>query len=162
MNKIIIVGIVGAVIVVAVAGAFLSMPQIPRARTIELEAKEFAFQGLDYKEFKGGPNIQVKPGETIRIVLKNSGGAPHEFMVIQKSGMNMGGEMEMGDEMEMARHEPFFKGAMTDEVKPGQTATITFVADKPGIYAYACLLDVETKPDRHADRGMFGAFIVQG
>ena len=155
MNKGIIVGIVAVLALVVIVGSFLALPQgqpVAQVKNIQLEAKEFGFN-----DFKGGPKIIVKAGETVKVTLKNVGGAPHEFMVFKAD------QMQMGDEMEMVGHpDPYFKGAMTEEVKPGSSATITFVADKPGNYVYACLLDVGTKPDSHADRGMFGEFIVEG
>ncbi|MBM3897725.1 MAG: hypothetical protein FJ358_04290 [Thaumarchaeota archaeon] len=160
----VIVGIVAFVVVIA-AGAFLTMPTGPTAttpapKTIELETKEFAFQGLGFKEFvcqdkPCGPTIQVQAGETVRIVLKNTGGASHEFMIVPDV-------KAASEEAKKGMHaEPLFKGAMVEEIKTGQSATITFVAEKAGKYFYACILDVGTKPDTHADRGMYGEFIVE-
>lgn len=158
MNKGIIVAIVAVVAVVGAAGAFLALPQgppAPQARTIQLEAKEFAFNGLGYTDFpckqeKGpcGPSIQVKVGDKVQIVLKNSGGADHELTVVT-------------DLKKTGRPDPDIQGAMTDTVKPGQSKTITVVADKLGKYFYACFQDQGTKPDRHSDRGMWAEFTVQ-
>jgi len=158
MNKGIIIGIVVAVVVVG-AAAFLAMPQVPQApqvRTINLEAREFSFKGLGFDKVvcdpgsACGPTIQVKAGETVRVVLKNIGGADHEFMVAEEQVLK-----------EKGMHDPVFKDAMTETTKPGQTSTITFVAEKAGKYIYGCFLDVATKPDTHADRGMWGEFIVE-
>ena len=158
MNKGIIIGIVVAVVVVG-AAAFLAMPQVPQApqvRTINLEAREFSFKGLGFDKVvcdpgtACGPTIQVKAGETVRVVLKNIGGADHEFMVAEEQVLK-----------EKGMHDPVFKDAMTETTKPGQTSTITFLAEKAGKYIYGCFLDVATKPDTHADRGMWGEFIVE-
>jgi len=159
MNKGIIIGIVVVVVIVGAAGAyFLAIPQgppAPQAKSIQLEAREFGYEGLGYKlsdnQYKGGPSITVKAGETVTIVLKNSGGTAHEFMIVSEL-----------PKQAKQHPEASIQKAMTDEVKPGQTRTITFVADKAGKYFYACLLDIATAPDRHADRGMFGEFNVQG
>ena len=97
-----------------------------------------------------GPTIQVKAGETVRVVLKNTGGADHEFMVAEEHVLK-----------EKGHAEPAFMEAMTEATKPGQTSTITFVAEKAGKYIYGCFLDVATAPDRHAERGMWGEFIVE-
>ena len=153
MNKGIIVAIVAVIAVVGAAGAFLTLTQGPQAMTPNLEAKEFGYEGLGYRladnQFKGGPAIQVKVGQTVRIVLKNGGAEEHEFMIVE----SLMGEMQ---------HEPIFEGAMTEDTKPGQTSTITFKAGKPGKYFYGCFLDGGTKPEKHADKGMFGDFIVEG
>ena len=158
MSKGVIIAIVAVVVVVVAAGAFFALPQgppVPQARTIQLEAKEFSFNGLGYTDFpckqeKGpcGPSVQVKAGETLRIVLKNAGGADHEFIVVT-------------DVKKLGHPDPDINGAMTDAVKVGESKTITFVADKPGKYFYACFQDQGTKPDRHADRGMWAEFTVQ-
>ncbi|HEY4673546.1 MAG TPA: multicopper oxidase domain-containing protein [Nitrososphaerales archaeon] len=158
MNKGIIIGIVVGVVVVG-AAAFLAIPQAPQppsARIINLEAREFSFKGLGFDKVvcdpgtACGPTIQVKAGETVRVVLKNIGGADHEFMVAEEQVLK-----------EKGMHDPVFKDAMTETTKPGQTSTITFVAEKAGKYIYGCFLDVATKPDTHADRGMWGEFIVE-
>ncbi|MCS4538779.1 MAG: multicopper oxidase domain-containing protein [Thaumarchaeota archaeon] len=160
MNKGIIIGIVVVAIIVVGAAAFLAMPQgpqAPQARTINLEAREFSFKGLGFDKVvcdlgtSCGPTITLKAGETVRVVLKNIGGADHEFMVAEEGALKE----------KAAMHEPIFKEAMSEETKPGQTSTITFVAEKAGKYIYGCFLDVATKPDRHADRGMWGEFMVE-
>ena len=158
MNKGIVIGIVVAVVVVG-AAAFLAIPQAPQppsARIINLEAREFSFKGLGFDKVvcdpgtACGPTIQVKAGETVRVVLKNIGGADHEFMVVEEQVLK-----------EKGHADPVFKEAMTESTKPGQTSTITFVAGNAGKYIYGCFLDVATKPDTHADRGMWGEFIVE-
>ena len=159
MNKSVVAAIVVVVVIVVAAGALLALPRgppSPPVRTFQLEAKEFAFNGLGYTEFPCskapsgpcGPSIQVKAGETVKITLKNAGGADHEFMVVS-------------DKKAPGHPDPDVMGAMTDVVKLGETKTITFVADKPGKYFYACFQDAGTKPERHVDRGMYGEFTVQ-
>ena len=153
MNRGIIIAIVAVIAVVAAAGAFLTRTQGLQATTPNLEAKEFGYEGLGYRladnQFKGGPAIQAKVGQTVQIVLKNGGVEEHEFMLVESL-------------MEERHHEPIFADAMTDTTKPGQTSTITFKAGKPGKYFYGCFLDGGTKPEKHADKGMFGEFMVEG
>ncbi|MBI2125917.1 MAG: hypothetical protein HYU02_01165 [Thaumarchaeota archaeon] len=131
--------------VVAAIGVFFALPKAPQVRTIELEARDFGYNGV-----KGGPAIQIKVGETVGIVLNNAGGLPHEFKVVQDVKMSMAESME-----------PIFNGAATRVIKPGETDSITFVPTKAGKYFYGCFMDEGTKPDRHSDRGMFAEFIVQ-
>ncbi len=151
MNKGIIIAIVAVIAVVGAAGAFLNL-QSSQAITPNLVAKEFGYEGLEYKladnQNKGGPTIQAKVGQTVRIVLKNEGTMEHEFMVVE-------------DLMAEMQHESVFEGAMSEATKPGQTSTITFKAEKPGKYFYGCFLDEGTKPEKHADKGMFGELIVE-
>jgi uncharacterized cupredoxin-like copper-binding protein len=52
-------------------------------RTVELEAHDFAYAGLE--SFAG------VAGEKVEFELHNRGPAPHEFVVIDPDGMTMGG-----------------------------------------------------------------------
>jgi len=143
VNRGVVIPIVAVAILMAV-GAYLILTRGPAVRTIELSAKDFGFNGN-----KGGPILTVKAGETVRIVMKNDGGALHEVKVVANVTTPDGKEP---DEV--------FSGADMGGVKPGETGEITFVASKGGKYFYACYQDQGTSPKTHADVGMFGEFIV--
>ena len=72
-------------------------------KTFEIEASSFKFSE---------PEIRVKQGDTVRIVLENEGGI-HDWVV---------------DEF----------NARTKQLKSGETETIEFVASKKGTFEYYC------------------------
>ncbi len=74
------------------------------------EVKEFVVTG---SSFKFAPSeIQIKRGDTVRIIFKNAAGF-HDFTI---------------DEL----------NAKTKQIKSGDTDTIEFVAEKTGTYEYYC------------------------
>ncbi|MBE3590502.1 MAG: cupredoxin domain-containing protein [Firmicutes bacterium] len=74
--------------------------------------------------------ITVQRGERVRLVLKNVGRHTHEF------------ELE-GYNFEIA------------DIRPGQTVTVVFTADRAGRFEFAC------HEPGHYEKGMKGEFIVQ-
>lgn len=91
--------------------------------------KEFT---LDSSEFKYDvKTIAVKKGETVKLTLTNSGSMQHDWIV---------------DEL---------TGAKTKRIKNGETDTITFVADKAGVFEYYCSVG------QHRANGMVGKITVE-
>lgn len=74
--------------------------------------------------------IEVRKGSTVTIQFTNGGTERHEF------------ELEAFD-------------AEIEPIAPGQTASLTFVADKAGTFEYACHVD------GHYEKGMKGHIIVK-
>lgn len=82
-------------------------------------------------DFKFTPsNLTVKQGDTVTVTLKNDGAVAHDFKI-----------------------EAF--GVESELVRPGQSATLTFTADKTGQFEIIC-----TEPG-HAASGMKGTLVVQ-
>ena len=92
--------------------------------------------------------INVKVGETLRILAKNSGEVLHELVIGRKADL-----MEHAKMMEkfpnMEHSEPYM--AHADE---GQTAEIVWTFSKPGTFEYGCLIP------GHYDSGMKGVITV--
>lgn len=92
-----------------------------------LSKKEFTFDGFDFGyDLK---EIRVKEGDTVTINLTVSDGF-HDWVI---------------DEF----------GAATKQIRTGDTASVTFVADKTGTYEYYCSVG------QHRANGMVGKLIVE-
>jgi uncharacterized cupredoxin-like copper-binding protein len=95
-------------------------------------------------------SIQVKSGETIRFILKNTGKVKHEFV--------------LGTDKEIKEHDKLMKkhpNMVHDDpqmvsVPPGQTGEVIWYFTKPGKVSFACL-----QPG-HFDAGMKGRINVTG
>lgn len=108
--------------------------------------------------------IAVKPGETIRIVLKSTSTLPKlalaHNLVILKQGTNVRKFVEAGA---AARAHDFIAPAMKDRVLaatpmagPGETVEVTFTApQKPGSYEFICTFT------GHYALGMKGTLVVK-
>ena len=95
-------------------------------------------------------SINVKQGETVRLVVKNSGQLKHEMV--------LGTEKELKEHYEVMKKNPEMEHA--DEnmvtVAPGKTGEIVWQFTKAGKIDFACL-----QPG-HYDAGMKGAVTVAG
>jgi len=95
-------------------------------------------------------SLNVKQGETVRFVVKNSGKVKHEMVV--------GTEKELKEHYEVMKKNPEMEHA--DEnmvtVAPGKTGEIVWQFTKAGKIDFACL-----QPG-HYDAGMKGAVNVAG
>jgi len=92
--------------------------------------------------------IEVRLGETLRLVMRNSGAVLHELVI--------------GTQQELEEHAALmqkFPGMEHDEpymahVKPGQTGEIVWTFNRSGEFDFACLIA------GHFQAGMRGKFIV--
>ncbi len=95
-------------------------------------------------------SIQVKQGETVRLVVKNSGRLPHELVIGSAQDLQ-------AHEAQMKQHPGMVHA---DEnlvsVAPGQTGELLWQFTRAGQIEFACL-----QPG-HFDAGMKGAFLVAG
>lgn len=93
----------------------------------EATVKEFTVDG---KNFSFSPsNITVNNGDTVKITFNNTGGT-HNLTI---------------DEF----------NASTRTIQAGQSDTVTFVADKTGVFEYYCSVG------SHRTNGMVGTFTVR-
>jgi uncharacterized cupredoxin-like copper-binding protein len=92
--------------------------------------------------------IRVRKGETVRIVVANTGKLRHEFVLGTMDALREHAEM-MRKMPGMEHHE-----AHMATVEPGGKATIVWRFTKPGTFDYACL-----EPG-HLEAGMVGKVIV--
>ena len=94
------------------------------------------------------PNITAKQGETIRLVVANSGKITHELV--------LGTQKELREHYEAMKKNPEMEHADPQmvTVKPGQKSEIIWQFTKAGKVDFACL-----QPG-HFDAGMKGAIAV--
>lgn len=93
-------------------------------------------------------SIEVKQGETLRIVVKNSGSVKHEFV--------LGTEKELKEHYELMKKFPEMEHSDPNmvTVSPGKTGEVVWQFTKAGKIDFACL-----QPG-HYDAGMKGAVNV--
>jgi azurin len=129
--------------------------QAGEARTIELVVKE------DNKFDK--PNLTAKPGEKLRIVLKNLGNMPkvaggHNFVLLKK-GVSA---LQFANDSMMAAATGYIPEASKDQVLastpltgPGDVVEATFTAPAAGTYNFLCSFA------GHFALGMKGTLVVK-
>jgi len=95
-------------------------------------------------------SIMVKQGETIKLVVKNSGKVKHEMV--------LGTEKELKEHAEVMKKNPEMEHADENQVtvQPGKSGEIIWQFTKAGKVNFACL-----QPG-HYDAGMKGAVMVGG
>lgn len=81
------------------------------ARTIEITASEYAFNG--------DPGV-IGPGDTIEFDVENVGGLDHSLEVLSSSGSSLG---------------------RTERIAPGERAGVTVTFDDAGVYRLICDVD---------------------
>lgn len=94
--------------------------------------------------------IEVKLGETVRIVVKNAGRMQHEFV--------LGTRKELEEHAALMRK---FPGMVHDEpymahVAPGKSVALVWAFNRAGDFDFACLVP------GHYEAGMKGAITVKG
>ncbi|XUM24408.1 cupredoxin domain-containing protein [Bradyrhizobium oligotrophicum S58] len=110
------------------------------SRTIEVLLSEMEFTPA---------RIEVKRGEQIRFVLRNTGKEDHEFLLATKAE-NLKHAAVMKKHPHMEHDEP--NGT---RLAPNKTAELLWRFTKPGTFEYSCLI-----PD-HRDYGMTGHVAVK-
>ena len=93
--------------------------------------------------------LAVKPGETVRFIVRNNGKVLHEMVI--------GTMKELKEHAEVMKKHP---GMEHDEpymahVEPGKTQTIVWQFTKPGEFFYGCLIP------GHFEAGMVGKVTVK-
>ena len=96
------------------------------------------------------PNkVEVKKGEQIRFMLRNSGALEHEFM-LATAAENAKHAEQMKKNPEMEHDDPNGK-----RLKPNGTAEIVWKFSKAGEFQFGCLIP------GHPEAGMLGTVIVK-
>jgi uncharacterized cupredoxin-like copper-binding protein len=93
--------------------------------------------------------IEVKKGEQIKLMLKNTGMVDHEFL-IDSFANNAKHKIQMEKNPEMEHDEP--NGA---RLKPNTAAEILWRFTKAGTFEFACLIP------GHYETGMKGTIVVK-
>lgn len=93
--------------------------------------------------------VEVKRGEQVRFVLKNSGRADHEFM-LDSIEHNARHKIAMEKNPDMEHDDPNGK-----RLAPAGSSQIVWKFSKPGTFEYACLIP------GHYESGMHGIVVVK-
>lgn len=93
--------------------------------------------------------IQVKLGETVRLVAVNAGKTLHEIVIGTPPELKAHAEM-MKKNPGMEHDEPYMA-----HVDPGQKGAIVWTFNRPGTFEFACLIA------GHFEAGMIGRITVQ-
>jgi uncharacterized cupredoxin-like copper-binding protein len=92
--------------------------------------------------------IEVKQGETVKIIVKNSGGMLHELVIGTKKVLDEHAAL-MVKFPKMEHDEPYMA-----HVSPGKSGEIIWTFNKPGNFEFACLIA------GHYQAGMVGKITV--
>lgn len=92
--------------------------------------------------------VEVREGETVRIVVRNAGRAMHEFVLGTPAELAAHAE-QMKKHPNMEHDEPYMV-----HVAPGQTGSIVWTFNRAGSFDFACLIP------GHYDAGMKGVVAV--
>ncbi|MDZ7855186.1 cupredoxin family protein [Sphaerotilus sp.] len=92
--------------------------------------------------------IEVREGETVRLVIRNTGRVMHEFVLGTPEELAAHAE-QMKKFPDMEHDEPYMA-----HVPPGQSGTIVWTFNRPGDFQFACLIA------GHFQSGMVGALRV--
>jgi azurin len=120
-------------------------PAIPGIENVAV-TNHIELEAHDNMTFTGGDLFKVKAGEEITLTLKNVGQLPKESMghnlVILTPGTD---HAEFGGEAFKAKAEDYIPAtfassivAHTKLLGPGESDTIKFKFDTPGVYTYVC------------------------
>jgi uncharacterized cupredoxin-like copper-binding protein len=93
--------------------------------------------------------IQVKLGETVRLVAVNAGKVLHELVIGTPQELKAHAEM-MKKHPGMEHDEPYMA-----HVNPGQKGTIVWTFNRAGSFEFACLIP------GHFEAGMIGRITVK-
>jgi uncharacterized cupredoxin-like copper-binding protein/Cu/Ag efflux protein CusF len=155
-------------VIAAALGCALAAPALahgnkahsPKTGVVKKEQKDWGIAGdakkvkrivkismLDTMRFSPD-KINVKQGETIKFVIKNTGATLHEFVIgTQKENAEHAALMLKFPDMEHS--EPYMA-----HVQPGKTGEIIWTFNKPGDFDFACLIA------GHYQAGMRGSINV--
>ncbi|MES2918736.1 MAG: copper-binding protein [Pseudomonadota bacterium] len=92
--------------------------------------------------------LEVTPGETVRLRIRNTGKLTHEFI--------LGTQADIAKHAAMMKQHPGMEHAMANAVRvaPGQSGEIVWQFTKPGQVTFACLTP------GHLEAGMQGMIVV--
>lgn len=119
----------------------IAAPAKSATRTIEIRMSDKMRYSPD--------RIEVREGETVRLVHRNGGKLMHEFVLGTADELAAHAEL-MKKFPNMEHDEPYMA-----HVPPGQRAEIVWTFNRPGEFEFACLLP------GHYEAGMVGRVIVK-
>ena len=114
------------------------------ARIVQVTMRE-----MDGKMVFIPDRVEVKRGEQIRFMIRNSGLLPHEF-ILATTDENLKHAEEMKKNPEMEHDDPNGKS-----VEPGKNSEIVWRFTKAGQFEFGCLIP------GHREAGMTGTIVVK-
>lgn len=161
MKKLFLAPAVAAMVFLAACGGNQNADSTTETTTVETPAEEtpaipgienvavtntIVLEGHDNMTFTGGDLFKVKAGEEVTLTLNNVGELPKESMghnvVILTPGTD---HAEFGGEAFKAKDDDYVPATFSSSVVahtkllgPGESDTITFTIDEPGVYTYVC------------------------
>jgi uncharacterized cupredoxin-like copper-binding protein len=78
--------------------------------------------------------LEIMEGETVRLVLRNTGQLQHEFVLGTRQQLEAHAAM-MAKSPAMAHEDPY-----TSHVAPGKTGEVVWTFNRPGEFDFACLV----------------------
>ncbi len=114
------------------------------SRTVEIKMVEWGYTPA---------SLMATPGEVLRLVIRNAGNMPHEFMIMKQSGMQaVNYRLERAD-WNLTEHEALFEKPV---VMPGDSFEMIVRIDKPGMWMFMCMFPY------HMQLGMMGMVMTEG
>lgn len=142
------------------ARAHTDKPHAPKKGPVVMEQKDWGIAG-DAKSAKRSievsmadnmrftpARIEVRQGETVKFVVRNTGKVMHEFVIGTKAENGKHAEM-MVKFPNMEHDEPYMA-----HVPPGKTGEIVWTFNRAGAFEFACLIA------GHYQGGMVGTIMV--
>ena len=144
------IGLIGAIAFVlltpqtpSTAAAETEKPTVEITIIATEEGGRFLFTRPGQEQKVPGPEIKVKVGDIVKIILNNLGKIPHSLAVVNEKRYDA---------------TPLFNAAIGSTSRPipaGQQSSIVFKPNRPGEYYYVCQVP------GHIELGMWGQFIVE-
>jgi uncharacterized cupredoxin-like copper-binding protein len=113
------------------------------------DVRRSIFIGMnDHFEFVPA-KLTIKPGETVRLVVRNTGAVDHELF--------LGTAREIAAHAELMRRDPKAHHHEPQQVlvPPGEVRELLWHFDRPGTFVFGCLLP------GHYEAGMKGTIVVR-
>ncbi len=113
-------------------------------RTIEIAMSEWRFDP---------GRIQVNTGETVALVIENTGNIPHEFMIMADAAMKGVNYRLARADWNLTEHDNIAEQSF---LLPKERMVMVVRADKPGMWMFMCMFPY------HMQFGMMGMLMAQG
>ena len=120
------------------------MPMAASARTVQIEMSEWGFSPA---------SLDLKHGELVRLVVRNTGNMPHEFMIMSPAGMSAVDYRLQRADWNLLEHEAIYEREL---LLPGDEFEVTIKIMQPGAWMYMCMFPY------HMQFGMMGVMATEG
>lgn len=119
-------------------------PGAMHVREVRVHMREWGFEPA---------RVDVKPGEVVRLVVRNDGNNPHEFMLMSHAAMAAVNYRLQRADWNLLEHEAFYEREI---VMPGDSIEVTLRIEQPGAWMFMCMFPY------HMQFGMMGTMATEG